>query len=359
MLGLATALARTPADVDLFATVAGEGWKSCQGTLRIEVFRRDWPLRICPSAGLKRRLADEKASVIHHHSLWLRTLRYAHQSAMRGRVPLVLSPRGMMDPWAWRHHSWRKAIARALLHPGALEDVSGWHATGEDEARSIRELGFRQPICVAPNGVAALSDAEAVNAAEHWRRLVPSASDRPVALFYSRFHQKKRLIELLDLWLEHAPKDWLLLVVGIPEEYTPSSVEAYVMRAGHSGRVRAFDGTSHPPPYPIANLFLLPSHGENFGQSIAEALANGVPALVTDTTPWSGLSSAGAGWCVPWDQYAKALKSATAEGAEALRQRGAGGREWVLREYSWTRTAGILSEFYSSLTANPKGRGHG
>ena len=62
-------------------------------------------------------------------------------------------PRGMMNPWAWRHHSRRKAVARALIHPGALEAADGWHATSAGEAESLRALGFKQPVCVAPNGV--------------------------------------------------------------------------------------------------------------------------------------------------------------------------------------------------------------
>jgi glycosyltransferase involved in cell wall biosynthesis len=147
--------------------------------------------------------------------------------------------------------------------------------------------------------------------------------------------------------------DWLLLVVGIPEDYTPKMIEDYVLRAGQSGRVRAYDGAGHPPPYSIASLFLLPSHGENFGLSIAEALAQGVPALVTDTTPWSGLNLTGSGWCVPWSDFASAIRTATSEGVESLNRRGLIAREWVLREFSWEKPARILADFYSMLDDEP------
>jgi glycosyltransferase involved in cell wall biosynthesis len=255
----------------------------------------------------------------------------------------------MMDPWAWRHHSRKKSLARTFIHPGAFEAVTGWHATSEAEAQSLRQLGFKQPICVAPNGVSAPT-AEAVAAAEsHWNEILGTVRSRPVALFYSRFHQKKRLLELIDSWLENAPRDWLLLVVGIPEDYTPEMIENYVLRTGHAGRVRAYDGTKHPPPYAVASLFLLPSHGENFGLSIAEALAHGVPALVTDTTPWSGLNVNGAGWCVPWEAFGDTIATATSEGIEALRLRGRIGRDWVQRDFSWSSSARLLSDFYGVL----------
>ena len=355
-LNLAAALARGGDEVELLATDPGAGWRRVDGRLEIRAYHRNWPGSFCASAGLRSHLRTAKADIIHHHSIWLRTLHYAHQAARRTGAALVVSPRGMMNPWPWAHHSRRKAIARALIHPGAFEAADGWHATSADEADSLRALGFRQPVCVAPNGVTAPSPEESSSAAEHWRKIVPESAQRPVALFYSRFHQKKRLLELVDAWLEFGPGGWLLLVVGIPDDYTPRMIEDYVLRSGQRGRVRAFDGLGHPPPYGIASLFLLASHSENFGLSIAEALAHGLPALVTDTTPWSGLNQTGAGWCVPWQEFGAALRSATTEGLDSLRRRGSIGREWVLREYSWEKAARTLSEFYAGLRPGAAGR---
>jgi glycosyltransferase involved in cell wall biosynthesis len=356
VLGLARALAAGGDDVELLATDPGAGWHRMDGRLEIRTFHRDWPASLCGSGGLRSYLRKAGADVVHHHSIWLRTLHYAHQAARRLGAALVVSPRGMMNPWAWRHNPRKKAIARALIHPGAFEAVDGWHATSGDEADSVRALGFQQPVCVAPNGVAAPAAGDSAAATEHWRELVPGSAQRPVALFYSRFHQKKRLLELIDMWLEFAPGDWLLLLVGIPEDYTPRMIEDYVLRSGQPGRVRAYDGKGHPAPYGIASLFLLPSHSESFGLSIAEALAHGVPALVTDTTPWSGLNETGAGWCVPWPEYGAALRAATSEGLDSLRRRGALGREWVLREFSWERSARTLSDFYAGLRSGKAAR---
>jgi glycosyltransferase involved in cell wall biosynthesis len=349
VLNLASALVRGGAEAELLATDPGPGWHRSDGRLDIRAFHRGWPGSVCRSEGLRSYLRSAEADIVHHHSIWLRTLHYAHQAARRLGAPLVVSPRGMMNPWAWRHHSGRKAVARALLHPGALEAADGWHATSEGEAESVEALGFKQPVCVAPNGVARPTAGEAAEAAEHWRKSVPDSVLRPIALFYSRFHEKKRLLELVDLWLECGPEDWLLLVVGIPDDYTPRMIDDYVLRSGQRGRVRAYDGTGRPAPYAIASLFLLPSHSENFGLSIAEALAHGVPAVVTDTTPWSGLNGNGAGWCVPWADFGAAIRAATSEGLDSLRRRGSIASEWVLREYSWERAARILSEFYARL----------
>lgn len=349
---LCAALAGRGEDVDLLATAAvgmPGGEVKTEGRLRVRMFHRDWPPQLCPSAGLRDAVAQSNAAIVHHHSLWLRTLHYAHQRARRADARLVISPRGMMSRWAWRHRAWRKQLARALIHPGALEAAAGWHATSAEEEQEIRDLGFQQPVCVAPNGVEAPTESESTVAAAYWRETCPAVASQPVALFYSRFHQKKRVLELIDLWLERGPKDWLLLLVGIPQDYTPETLGRYVRQMSGAGRVVAFTGARRPPPYAVASLFLLPSHSENFGLVVAEAMAHGVPVVVTDTTPWSAVNAAGIGWCVPWEKYAPAIQAATTEGVERLRERGSRARDWVLQGFSWERSAAMLREFYARL----------
>ncbi len=355
---LAGALADHGHEVGLYSTepgIAAAGRHEELGRLRTHVFRRDWPGRLCPSAGLRRALREGRPDVVHHHSLWLRTLHYAHLAARRVDAAFVLSPRGMMSRWAWNHRGGRKRLAARFVHPGAFAGVDAWHATSAEEADDIRALGFTQPVCVAPNAVAIPDEAEIARSAAYWRAVCPAVTTRPVALFYSRFHRKKRLLELIDLWLERAPPDWLLLLVGIPEDYTPGMLERYVQRASGGGRVLAFSGSGAPPPYGVASLFLLPSHNENFGLVIAEAMASGVPALVTDTTPWLALNNDDRGWCVPWSDYPAALAAALAEGPERLRARGARARLWVARDYAWSRSAALLADFYAQLRA-PRAR---
>jgi len=346
---LSAALARAGHDVELLATEPGRTDDIIEGNLRVRVFRRDWPQRFCPSSGLRSALRASEPEVVHHHSLWLRTVHYAHRRAAETGATFVLSPRGMMSRWAWHHRGWRKKFARTLIHPGALRAVDGWHATSVEEAGEIRALGFEQPVCVAPNGVNEPAFTDLTTAGAHWSTVCPAVTTQPVALFYSRFHQKKRVLELIDLWLERGPRDWLLLLVGIPQDYSPAMLEHYVMRMSGAGRVRAFDGINQPPPYAVASLFLLPSHSENFGLVVAEAMAHGVPALVTDTTPWGALNTADLGWCVPWTRFGDALVAATAEGTGQLRERGRRARDWALREFSWDKSARDLNDFYRQL----------
>ena len=345
-------MARSGHEVDLLTTSPTGAEDHREGSLRVRTFLRDRPRRLCPSAGLRAALRASDAEIIHHHSLWLRTVHYAHQQAKQTKAKLVLSPRGMMSPWSLQHRKWRKVFARNFVHPGAMENAAGWHATSAVEAAEIATLGFKQPTCLAPNGVDAPDDSAISKAVAHWQSACPEVAQRPVALFYSRLHRKKRVIELIDLWLEHGPRDWLLLIVGIPQEYTPRMLEDYVTRMSGGGRVRIFSGAHRPPPYAIASLFLLPSHSENFGMVVAEAMAHGLPVIVTDSTPWTALDGEQLGWCVAWKDFPAAIAAAVAEGAQRLALRGSNSRDWVLREFSWERAAAQLTDFYQSLIGN-------
>jgi len=348
---LANHLAKLGESVELLATVEAGAPVTLDGgnAATIRLFPRVAPRWLSRSPGLRTHLRRAEFDCVHHHSLWLLTLRYAHEAAQRRHVPLVISPRGMMSGWAYAHRRWRKALAEYFVHPGAFAGAAGWHATSPEEADDIRALGFTQPVCVSPNGVPLPADMDLATARTAWLDLCPAARARPVALFYSRFHRKKRVRELIDLWLSAPRGDWLLLIAGVAEDYTAAELTAVVAAAGGAERIAVFDGAGLPPPYALASLFVLPSHSENFGLVIAEALAAGVPAAVTDTTPWTGMAAQQCGWCVPWAQYGATLATALATRPAELEAMGRRGREWAARDFSWERAARLLGEFYHHL----------
>ncbi len=350
VLGLSAALGEAGHTVALLSTAPDHN-QTVQntGNLTTRMFPREWPRAFSMSAPLRGHLFAENYEVLHHHGLWLRTLHYARQAASRANAPLVISPRGMMSPWAWNHHRLKKSLAARFIHPGAFSTAGGWHATSEAEAGEIRALGFNQPICVAPNGVVAPSRAEETAAAQRWHTLVPSLAGRRVALFYSRLHAKKRVLELIDLWLSKPRGDWLLLIAGIPEQYTVNQLDSYLVRNGGTHQIIVQDGTHEPPPYAVASLFVLPTHSENFGLVIAESLVRGVPVLTTDGTPWQALDTQGAGRCVSWENYGAALETLLASSPEALRASGERARAWAVPAFSWTQAAATLASFYGSL----------
>ena len=316
---------------------------------KIRLFPRETPRWLCRSRGLQRHLRDTPYDCVHAHGLWLLPLAYARAGARRHASPLVIAPRGMMSGWAYRHNRWKKRLAEWLVHPGAFAAAAGWHATSPEEAADIRKLGFSQPICVAPNGVAIPTETDLASARRFWLECCPEIAGRRTALFYSRLHRKKRVRELVELWASVSPPDWFLLIVGTPEEFTPAEVDGWLRTAGIADRAAAFDGSGKPAPFSVAELLVLPSHSENFGLVVAESLAAAVPVLTTDQTPWRGLDEHGAGRCTPWAEWPQHLRPLLATSPEELAAMGHRGRRWMEREFTWTRAAAALADFYRSL----------
>ena len=302
------------------------------------------------ATGLESFLRRTPARALHAHGVWQRPLHYATLAAAHQRVPLIIAPRGMLEPWARAHHAWKKRLAAAFVHRGAFAAAAGWHATSQQEADNLRPI-TRAPVCVAPNGVAAPDPADAAPARAAWLAAYPNLHDTRVALFYGRLHPKKRVAELIALWRARPRPGWTLLVAGIPDGLTLAELSALAAPgpAASVSPVIVADGRPLPAPYPLAELFLLPSHSENFGQAVAEALAAGLPALVTDTLPWRELDAVGAGRCVAWADYADALDALLASPPAALAASGAQGRAWILGTFTWENSARRLLDFYPTL----------
>jgi glycosyltransferase involved in cell wall biosynthesis len=100
--------------------------------------------------------------------------------------------------------------------------------------------------------------------------------------------------------------------------------------------------------YQDADLFVLPTYSENFGMTVAEALAAGVPAIVSKGAPWQDLEQKRAGWWIDIgvDPLEHCLNEALTQTPDTLAKMGQRGRAWMQAEFSWEQVATMMDQTY-------------
>jgi glycosyltransferase involved in cell wall biosynthesis len=284
------------------------------------------------------RMLDEQAqpTLIHDHGVWGHTNVAAWQAARSRGVPYVLSPRGMLEPWALEFKARKKKFAWLLYQQRIVASAAAVVATSEQECENVKRLFPKLPVAIIPNGVD-LPVAADVSSAR-----TPDLSGGTV-LFMSRIHPKKNLTGLLHAWKLLTPgvnSGWRLVIAGPDEAGHGQEVAALVRELGLQdsvGLIGSVGEDSKAAVYQSADVFVLPSFSENFGVVVAEALAYGLPVIATTGTPWQELPRRGCGWWVGPDpeSLAGALAQAMGRTFEERRAMGAVGRTYAQQQFSW------------------------
>ncbi len=297
---------------------------------------------------LDRQVASNNVDILHNHGMWQMNSVYPGWAAKKGHTNLVVSPRGAFSKWAMQHGSVMKKLFWPILQNPAFEVASCFHATAFAEYQDIRRLGFHQPVAIIPNGIDIPS-------------LAPKkANAHRTLLFLGRLHPVKGLDMLLPAWqaVQDLFPDWHLRIVGSDVGYYGKSgyleeLQQLVRKLGLK-RIEFLGGLygiEKTQAYHDADLYILPSYSENFGLTVAEALAAGTPAIVTTGAPWSGLVSKEAGWWIEAgiDSLITCLQNALGTTPERLEEMWERGRDWMQSEFSWTHIAMQMADTYQWL----------
>lgn len=293
--------------------------------------------------------------LVHIHGLWNPFQHRMAYEARRRRIPYVVSPRGMLEPWAMRHKRWKKRLAWWLYQRADLQRACLLHATATSEADQFRRLGLRAPTVVIPNGV----DLPELASLGVMPAISPS---KRTAVFLSRLHPKKGLPMLAEAWSRLDTQHWTMRVVGPDVGGHRRELEERLVGLGIRNWefAGAMYGEDKSRTLRQAELFILPTYSENFGIAVAEALAHEVPVLTTTGTPWQGLEAERCGWWVEPSVEAieKALRNALGMDAKALRCMGERGRAWMQRDFQWSVIAETMQAAYVEAVDGTSGRGN-
>ena len=324
----------------------------------------DVPLSLTPIRGpkafgyspaLPSLLGQKDLDLLHVHGLWMYQSIAALNWSKRCGAPYVVSPHGMLDPWALQNSRWKKRIAERLFEVAHLKHASCLHALCRQELDAIRAYGLRNPVCVIPNGVEA---APLSTSRPRWRDAVPA--DAKVLLYFGRLHPKKGLSNLIPAWKKalnsdaaHAPA-WHLVIAGMGSETYVRELAEMVNSHGLGERVHMVGpqyGEAKNATLHAADAFILPSVSEGQPMAVLEAWAHSLPALITPACNLQEGYDRGAALRIATgtQDIARGLVRLFELPQDELRRMGDAGARLAADTFNWSRIAAQFEDVYRWL----------
>ncbi len=228
---------------------------------------------------LQRAIRETHPDIVHVHGIWMYTSMVAGRYSRRTDTPYIITPHGMLDPWAVNHSGWKKEVVGWLFEDRNMGQASCLHALCEREMKAIRAYGLDTPVCVVPN---AIDLPDLSNSGED-----RESGERKVLLFLGRIHPKKGLEELIEAWAalpKEKRSEWEVAIVGWDDGGFEGQLKEKVKVKGIQKDVSFLGprfGAEKNEAYRQADAFVLPSHGEGLPMTVLEAWSHRLPVLMT------------------------------------------------------------------------------
>ncbi len=239
------------------------------------------------------------ADVLHLHNMWEGLLRAAAAIARQHRKPYFIQPNGMLDPWAMACRATKKRVAMRLLYRQMIERSSGLVLGNRNELELLAPLDLRVPKVLAPLNAIFMEEVSDLPSPDAFHQRFPQLGGRPFVLFIGRFHHKKGVDILAEAFAICACADQRvqLVMIGV-DDGAEADFRARIERHGLTPRVHML-GPQHGAvkweAFSAATCFILPSHQEGFSIAITEALACGLPVVITTNCHFPEVAEVGAG----------------------------------------------------------------
>ena len=284
--------------------------------------------------------------IIHVYGIWTPfSIRVCNQ-AFKLNKKVIISTLGALEPWSLNQKKWKKKIAWNLYQRKILNNATAIHATSVDEKKHLLELGIKSKIEVLLHGIE-IQDLE--------DKKINKSKNKKL-LYFSRIHEKKGILELINSWKIINNDEWTLDIYGpVTDQKYLSLIKQNIEKLSLSNKVKIFDPIFEKALkkkiYTSSDCFILPSKSENFGISIGEALSFGLPVITTTSTPWKEITDYNAGFLFDFSQenLTKYLKKLIGLSNEQLKKMGQNAVKLISDNYDFNKIIVDYIKFYKSL----------
>jgi glycosyltransferase involved in cell wall biosynthesis len=314
---------------------------------------RFWGTSLPLALALRRKIPA--SDLVHIHSLYLFHNLVAGHWCRQYQIPYLVRPHGTLDPYIHRRHRGRKRLLELLFENRNLRRAAALHFTTAEEAQLAAPFTFQTPAVVVPLGID-LGEFARMPEPGEFRRRHPEIGDKRIILFFGRINFKKGLDILAQAFARVARirKEAHLVIAGPDDDGYGARVRTWLAEAGVLAQTSFTGMLLGPEKLAVlrdADLFVLPSYSENFGLAVIEAMAAGLPVIISDKVNiWREVQAGGAGRVIPGDAAVLAGEILELlDRPEAARRLGQAGRSLVEERFQWPRIARSLAEAYGRI----------
>jgi glycosyltransferase involved in cell wall biosynthesis len=285
-------------------------------------------------------------------------------------TPYFIFTHGMMDPWFRSKYPLKHCVKQfywTLAEGRVLEDARAVLFTCEEEMLSARGvfLGYTYNECVIPFGT---SDpcGDIDKQKESFAKALPKLNGRKSLLYLSRIHPKKGcdlLVEAFAADIADLPADLDLVIAGPDHLGWAKELQALAAKVGIAERVHwpgMLTGDLKWGAFHSAETLILPSHQENFGFAVAEAMACAKPVLISNKVNiWREIVAAGGGLVEPdtLEGTRSLIRSFFSLSKEERARMASGARAGFLRSFNIETNARAFVRTIERLSEEPKNAG--
>lgn len=322
---------------------------------------RFWGTSLPLARALRRKVPA--SDLVHIHSLYLFHNLVAGHWCRRFAVPYLVRPHGTLDPFIYWRHRRRKRLMEHLFEHRNIRQAAALHFTTAAEAKLAAPFTFQTPGLVVPLGIN-FEEFAVLPELSKFRCRHPEIGDKHIILFFGRINFKKGLDILAQAFgaVARRRQDVHLVIAGPDNEGWGGRVRTWLGEEGVLDRTTFTGmllGLEKLAVLRDASLFVLPSYSENFGLAVIEAMAAGLPVIISDQVNiWREVQAGGAGRVIPVDPAALAAQILDLlDKPETAGRMGQEGRLLVQERFQWNGIARSLAAAYERIiAAHPKTR---
>ncbi|BBD69165.1 group 1 glycosyl transferase [Nostoc commune NIES-4072] len=291
--------------------------------------------------------------IVHSQTVFSPMISVTHLICKYFHIPYIVTPHGMLEPWALSYKIWKKRIYYKLFENPSIKNSSAIQAMSSLELKNINSLQLQNTIFI-PNGIHC-KEFETLPTPEIFYQQFPKTRGKTLILFLGRIDPKKGLDLLAPAFakVHNQFPDTHLVVAGPDNIGFMDKAQNYFLQAGCLDAVTftgMVSGTLKYAALAAANLYVAPSYSEGFSISILEGMASGLPCIITTACNFPEAAKAQAAHVVEIDvnAIANALIECLSHPQQAT-EMGDRAREFIFQNYTWDRAAHKLIQVYKTV----------